>query len=145
MKIWQLLGYLGLLPFIIFLWFFDNVTSYISVTPQQGFIFYSAIILSFLAGSLWQKHNSARAVKLQIISNAFCLYAFACLFTSINIALLLLPLGYLILMQVEYLLCHNHHPSSSPEKDIPAHYFMMRFILTITVSIFHGIAYTLWF
>jgi hypothetical protein len=143
MKTWQLLGYLGLIPFIFFLCLFDNPTQYLPVTPQQAFVFYSVTILSFLAGALWRKDNSLLSKKLQIISNSFCLYAFTCLLLPLHIAIPLLPLGYLLMLRTEYLLllqdeylcCHKQQGMRARE------YFTMRLILTVLVSSLHGIAF----
>jgi hypothetical protein len=78
MKTWQWLGYLGLLPFLACLWSATFASNSLLDNPQQAFIFYSAIILSFLSGSLWRKDTSALNVKSQMWSNIFCIYAYYC-------------------------------------------------------------------
>jgi hypothetical protein len=147
MKVWQLLGYLGLIPFILFLWLFDNHIQDLPIKPQQAFVFYSATILSFVAGSLWRRDNSLSSKKLQLISNAFCLYAFTCLLLPLYMALLLLPLGYLLILSAEYiLLLQEEHLDFDKEKDILIkHYFTMRFILTMIVSLLHAVAFICFF
>lgn len=124
--VWRGLGYLGLLPFIGCLWLFEYLPQLadvnflqpylntLAVNPQQAFIFYSAIILSFMAGSLWKKDtynantheskiNSSSSNKaLSVISNLICLFAFTCLFLSIFYSLILLPLSYLCVLFIEY-------------------------------------------
>jgi len=143
MKTWQWLGYLGLFPFLACLWLFemsfDGSANNLLFNPQQGFVFYSAIILSFLAGVLWRKEPGGEHSKAQIISNIFCLYAYLCLFLPSFYALIFLPFGYLSLFLAEYLLYNN-------KQDVFTNpYFIMRFRLTLLVSLLHGIAVISWF
>lgn len=139
MKTWQLLGYLGLIPFLVCLWLFEYPSNNLLFDPQQAFIFYSAIILSFLAGSLWQKNTLTKHSTINIISNIYCLYAYFCLFLPLIYALIILPIGYLSLFVVEHTLCSKkEHPYTKP-------YFMMRLVLTLLVSLFHGFAFISWF
>jgi len=156
MKTWQWLGYLGLIPFLACLWLFemsfDGSANNLLFNPQQGFVFYSAIILSFLAGVLWRKESGSFLAgvlwrkesgsehsKAQIISNIFCLYAYLCLFLPGFYALIFLPFGYLSLFLAEYLLCNNKQDAFTNP------YFIMRFRLTLLVSVLHGIALISWF
>ena len=138
MKTWQWLGYLGLLPFVICLWLFEQEQAILAIEPQTAFVFYSAIILSFLAGSLWHKDATNTQSKTQIISNLFCLYAFACLFFPLYFSLFLLPAGYLGLLVFEYCCCHQKDKSYSKA------YFIMRLILTSLVCLLHIGAFVLW-
>lgn len=136
---WQWLGYLGLTPFLACLWLFESPSNNLFFNPQQAFLFYSAIILSFLAGALWRKDSfSAHSTSL-IVSNVFCVYACICLFLPVFYALLFLALGYLTLLLAEYLLCNNK------ENAFTKPYFIMRFILTLFVNVFHGVALISWF
>lgn len=143
MKTWQWLGYLGLIPFLACLWLFeisfDSSERYLLFNPQQGFVFYSAIILSFLAGVLWRKESGDAHSTAQIISNIFCLYAYFCLFLPGFYALIFLPFGYLSLFLAEYLLCNNKQDA------LISPYFIMRFRLTLLVSLLHGVALISWF
>jgi hypothetical protein len=134
MKIWQLLGYLGLTPFIICLFFPQLITSLWGISPEQGFIFYSVIILSFLSGTLWKKDTLAPNARSQISSNAFCLFAYLCLFYPLSFSLIVLPFGYLGLLITEYLLCHNKEHAFSYQ------YLTMRILLTLFICLLHGIA-----
>ena len=70
MKTWQTLGYLGLLPFFICLMVGVVIKGFES-EAQKIFIFYSAIILSFISGSLWTVMDKSAKAKQQIISNIF--------------------------------------------------------------------------
>jgi hypothetical protein len=159
MKTWHWLGYLGLAPFVACLWLAAFPLDNSPVNPQQGFIFYSAIILSFISGTLWQKDNknlnanqeskSQTFEELgshrwdysskQIISNVFCLFAFVCLFLPLFYGLLILPLGYLALLLAEYRLYHDN------DQTFTKSYFKMRLTLTILVISLHCIALLTWF
>lgn len=140
----KILGYLGLVPFVFFLWAVEVTTHNIEhplaiIEPQQGFLFYSAIILSFLAGTLWKKDASLDNSASQILSNIFCLIAFTCLFIPLIYALTLLSSAYLCLLWAEYLLCYKQQPSFTRS------YFSMRLRLTIIVIALHGTALVAWF
>jgi hypothetical protein len=143
MKIWQWLGYLGLIPFAACLWLFeisiDSAANNLYFNPQQAFIFYSAIILSFLAGALWRKDTLTPHILTQIISNFLCLYAFTCLFMPIFYALIFLPLGYFSLFFVEYFLCNNKEDAYTTS------YYSMRLRLTVLVIFFHATALISWY
>lgn len=135
MKIWQWLGYLGLAPFVIWLFFPWLITNRWNISPEQGFIFYSVIILSFLSGTLWKKDTLAPNTRSQLASNAFCLFAYLCLFIPFNFSIILLPFGYLGLLITEYSLCHNKEQAFSSQ------YFKMRIFLTLFISLLHSIAF----
>lgn len=143
MKIWQWLGYLGLIPFAACLWLYqisiDSAANNLLFNPQQAFIFYSAIILSFLAGTLWRKDTLNLHIATQIISNLLCLYAFVCLFIPIFYALIFLPLGYFSLLLAEYMLCNNKETAYTKS------YFSMRLRLTVSVIFLHSMAIMFWF
>ena len=90
MKTWKLLGYLGLIPFIICLIVVESYPHNSLFNSQQVFHFYSAIILSFLAGTLWKKDSHHSQSNGLIVSNVLCLYAFSCLFYPLYYALIFL-------------------------------------------------------
>jgi hypothetical protein len=139
MKTWQGLGYLGLIPFVAFLWLFEVSPSFNLLNPQQAFIYYSVIILSFLAGATWKKDTLETHHVSQIISNVFCLYAFMCLFIPFFYALIFLPIGYLGLLSAEFFLWID------ADKSFTKAYSKMRIILTMTVIGLHVVALVLWF
>lgn len=143
MKTWQWLGYLGIIPFVACLWLFeiytDGAAHNLPFNPQQAFIFYSVIILSFLAGTLWRKDTLTPHIATQIISNFLCLYAFFCLFIPIFYASIFLPIGYFSLFFVEYFLCNNQEDAYTTS------YYSMRLRLTVLVIFFHATALMLWF
>jgi len=134
-----MLGYMGLLPFIICLSLVQFIGSPSILDPQAGFVIYSAIILSFLSGTLWRKASYPSHPALQITSNIFCLFACLCLLLPVFYGLLLLPLGYLTLLLTEYHLCMNK------DKNFTRIYFNLRLILTLTVCSLHALAIMLWF
>jgi len=128
MKTYKILGYAGLLPFLCCLVLLQSPQPYLVVEPSQAFTFYSAVILSFIAGTLWRKDNVTNK-RAQIISNVICLYVFVCLFLPKLAALIFLSFGYLLLFIAEYLLCNTKDDADTQE------YLKMRFSLTIIVSL----------
>jgi hypothetical protein len=138
MKSWQLLGYLGLLPFIVSLYLSVESLSW-SITAKQAFIAYSAIIVSFIAGTIWRNNDNTSHIKQQIISNAFSLLAFIALFTDPKIALIILICSFLCLYIYE-----TELTKLTTEGKKVSGYMVMRFWLTLIVVSLHIIAYFLW-
>lgn len=136
MRIKQYLGYLGLVPFIMTFALNDYVEKYLSIPVEKVFIFYSAIILSFIAGTLWRKDTSKVNIKLQLFSNLFSLLAFFTLLLPSHIALLALAKIYLL-----SLLCEYHFDHGDPEN---YDYLQMRMHLTALVITMHIIAFVVW-
>jgi heme/copper-type cytochrome/quinol oxidase subunit 2 len=139
MKSWQLLGYLGLLPFITSLYLSVESVSWV-ITAKQDFVAYSAIIVSFIAGSIWRKDDKHTHTKQQIISNSFSLLAFISLLTYTNIALIILSFSFLFLYVYERDLA-----KCSTDENRTSEYMAMRFWLTLIVISMHITAYILWF
>jgi uncharacterized membrane protein HdeD (DUF308 family) len=133
MKSWQLLGYLGLLPFIACLYLSIESVNWCT-TGKQAFIAYSAIIVSFIAGSVWRKD-----IKQQIISNIFSLIAFITLLIEPKMALIILAFSFSFLFIYEKKLT-----KFKTEDNRSNEYMRMRFWLTSIVVLFHIIAYILW-
>ena len=92
-----------------------------------------------MSGTLWQKKASKRQVKLQVLSNIFCLIAFACLLLPAFYALIILPIAYVGLLLAEYLLCFQQQIT------LTASYIKMRLILTLLVVLSHISALQLWY
>lgn len=144
-KISTYLGYLGLLPFYMCLLLSQIVNNEqlephsLIVSIQQAFVFYSAIILSFMSGTLWQKETSKKQVKLQLLSNVLCLIAFACLLMPVFYALIILPIAYAGLLLTEHLLRFQQQIT------LTASYIKMRLILTLLVVLSHVAALLLWY
>jgi len=139
MKSWQLLGYLGLLPFIVSLYLSIESVSW-SITAKQAFIAYSAIIVSFIAGTIWRKNDNSMQIKQQIISNAFSLLAFTALLTHPKAALIILTCSFLFLYIYE-----KELNKCTVEDKRTSGYMVMRLWLTLIVSSLHITAYFLWF
>ena len=144
-KISTYLGYLGLLPFYICLLLSQIVNNEqlephsLIVSIQQAFVFYSAIILSFMSGTLWQKETSKKQLKLQLLSNVLCLIAFACLLMPVFYTLIILPITYAGLLLTEYRLRFQQQIT------LTASYIKMRLILTLLVVLSHITALLLWY
>jgi len=136
MKLCKVLGYLGLIPFIACL-YLSSETTFFGIHTIQAFVAYSAIILSFIAGTIWQRDADVYQDKRHIISNIFSLIAFASLLVVHQVALILLALSFMFLFVYEN--------SLSKKSKLPTDYMNMRFWLTQIVVLFHVIAYLLWF
>lgn len=134
----KILGYLGLIPFMICLLLSLLNLSFYNIEPHTVFIYYSVAILSFLSGSLWHCGQQSNHTMAIILSNIICLFAFACLLLPVNNSLLALPFGYFILLLTEQTIAKKLAWYTSS-------YLSMRIILTLIVSGFHVIAYYLWF
>jgi heme/copper-type cytochrome/quinol oxidase subunit 2 len=138
MKTWKILGYLGLIPFAVF-FYYGSEQSLFVINSKFSFIGYSAIILSFIAGSLWRESSIYRNSQTQIISNLVSLIAFVCLLVNISTSLIVLPITYSFIF-VYQLKLYNQ----STEKEFSSEYMTMRFWLTLVVIIFHLLAFNLW-
>ena len=135
MKTWQLLGYLGLIPFILCI-LFPTELARIGLNNQQVFIAYSAVILSFVAGTLWRVEDHVNHKTHQVVSNIFSLVAFSSLLVDLYIATITLSISYLLLFLYEY-------KSTKPDnlQSLRPHYMTMRFRLTLIVVSLHIFAF----
>ncbi len=136
MRTKNFLGYLGLVPFILTFAFAAHIDEQLNIPAVKVFIFYSAIILSFIAGTLWRKLNDKASIELQILSNIFSLLAFLTLFLPDYIALAILAKVYMLA-----LLCEYHFDHSDP-KNHP--YLHLRMHLTALVVVLHILAFMIW-
>ncbi|MEH6451436.1 MAG: DUF3429 domain-containing protein [Psychromonas sp.] len=146
MKITKQLGFMGLIPFIGSLVLslqnisVDNINlpnMAWQVDGQFLFIAYSAVILSFMAGTLWQANQSEKKVKQNIISNVFSLFAFFALLTPTLIAVVILAFNYLVLFLYESRYVDKQDNISAP-------YMKMRLQLTLVVVSLHIAAFIFW-
>tara|TARA_R110000744_G_scaffold133033_1_gene241353 strand:+ start:300 stop:707 length:408 start_codon:yes stop_codon:yes gene_type:complete len=131
----QYLGYLGVAPFGLTLLFEKTTTEIFNTSSIQVFIFYSAIILSFIAGTLWRKENDTLSIKLQLASNLFSLLAFFALLMPEKMALMVLSASYLVVLCFEYYI-------EQARQENP-HYLAMRLQLTVIVVLLHAFAFIL--
>lgn len=136
MQIKYCLGYLGLIPFILPLIFGTTIENTLEISPLQVFIFYSAIIISFIAGTLWRKSTDNISVNLQIFSNIFSLFAFFALLLPNNIALIVLAKIYLLILLCEYHFDHSDRKNHD--------YLKMRIRLTSLVVLLHIAGFLIW-
>lgn len=103
------LGYAGLLPFAVALLAAVTDVFDLPVSPQKIFVSYSAVILSFLCGSLWGRLLAAQltltVVILLLLTNVFALTAWVSLLSvnwRLEFSLGLLVLGYALVLATEY-------------------------------------------
>ncbi|MFT5851593.1 MAG: hypothetical protein ACI87J_001566 [Colwellia sp.] len=136
MKAWKILGYLGLLPFIISL-YLSTEKLFFGISTKHVFIAYSAVILSFIAGTLWRRDSQTYLDKQNIISNLFSLLAFTSLLLDQKIALIILGVSFMLLFFYE--------KSLGKQSKLLTDYMNMRFWLTLIVALLHITAYSLWF
>ncbi|MCG9731444.1 DUF3429 domain-containing protein [Shewanella sp. Isolate13] len=131
-QVWRRLGYAGLLPFII-----ATIMSLVGWSlpwfePEFAFVSYSAIILSFLAGTLWGQVlylHAANLANLLILSNLYALLAWLALMIDQTMAaLVILAFGYFSLLGVE------KNFQNLPVKD---EYQQMRTVLTSVALLTH--------
>ena len=135
MSTWKLLGYAGLTPFIgclVLSVYIDNL----GVDSRQIFIAYSAVILSFIAGSLWRISDN-KYKNSQLISNIFSLIAFTALCIDDLEGLIILATSYPLILFYEVKLRFN-----SPRERI---YLVLRCTLTLLVFVFHIIGIYMWY
>lgn len=136
------LGIAGLLPFIATLLaaLSETFVSVINlpIEPKKIFIFYSAVILSFLCGALWarllSRDFSLRIAYLLVLANIFALAAWVSLLVDSEDLVLSLPLlilCYLILIYFEYTNVELLYENVYPE------YLKLRIGLTFSVIIMH--------
>ncbi|TLU65130.1 DUF3429 domain-containing protein [Thalassotalea litorea] len=147
MPTYKRLGYAGLLPFVAGVSLFAFDVKVFTLTGDTLFILYSAVILSFLAGTLWAnslKNNGEAIYDRELItSNLISLTAFVSLMMNSS-------LTAVTLLLVAYLLIFKHEATLENYAEIYPDYFSMRKRLTLVVSglhlllaaliLFHGLA-----
>ncbi|QFI37647.1 DUF3429 domain-containing protein [Moritella marina ATCC 15381] len=138
MRTSQTLGYMGLIPFIAILYVSINNMG-LPLDAKQVFIAYSAIILSFVAGTLWQTSEERKHDRRKIVSNIFCLFAFLSLLVNQHLALMILVVNYILLFLYESKLAKLNQ---GHDRNIA--YMTMRLRLTSIIVLLHGYAYYLW-
>lgn len=98
----QILGLLGALPFICFAF---GLPIPFGLSAVESFIKYSAIILAFMAGTLWHRTELGQHVATDIFSNIIAVAAFIFLLLPMlpQLVLAALSLLFLILLVWEWL------------------------------------------
>lgn len=100
--VWLLLGWSGILPFVIFMSLSLLLPSSSSWSPEYLFVVYSACILSFLSGSIWLTDSQKHWNSPTLYSNALTLLAFVCVVLNNSWSLALLIAGYASVLAVEF-------------------------------------------
>lgn len=132
------LGFLGLIPFFASLYWVITQQTPLDYNPAFLFLSYSAIILSFLAGTLWgrsiQLDQTPTGSLLLIISNGAAIVAWCSLLLGFEFyvaTLILLMAGFSALLAIEYRGYDTYFEGTEP------YYMQMRFTLTTIVLITH--------
>ncbi|MFT6916808.1 MAG: hypothetical protein ACJAWL_003151 [Motiliproteus sp.] len=151
----SLLGYLGVLPFVLLTGLIVNghfsgqgvqSASLFGLQVFSMFTAYSAVILSFLSGALWERSRLAESkgltasvtTSLILFSNVIALTSWVCLLLisvapiMTLVALCLLMAGFLSLLWVE-------HSSGKTRLTSNGSYGAMRLRITITVVLLHAL------
>jgi len=153
----SLLGDLGLVPFILLAGLMAHAyfigpglpaASLFGLDAAKGFIAYSAVILSFLSGALWERSRLAESDGLTglpkaalLFSNIVTLSAWACLLLSNGSPMMqvyavgLLLLGFLALLWVERQTGGLYTRSESRGSS----YWSMRLRITLLVVLLHAL------
>jgi len=103
------LAWFGVLPFLIAILMVAFESTLFSVSGEQMFVTYSAIILTFMAGTLWgqcsHKSDTSNATPI-VVSNIWAIIAWLCVIliqvneALLSVVILLLALGFVhILIQ----------------------------------------------
>jgi hypothetical protein len=132
-NMWQWLGFAGLLPFMTLSLLAFNHSLLAPEFTMQAFVSYSAVILSFVAGTLWGKAViltlDDNIAKLLIISNVVALGCWIALLTPFELsALILLASGYLYLLYIEF---------KAKQLSTTTSYLTLRTILTSVAVLCH--------
>lgn len=138
--VFNLLGYLGLLPFVFGAWLAITRTSLLSLPPRLVFVSYSAIILSFLGGVLWGRSlslgESLRRQGLLVGSNVIALLSWLSLLASAgysDLILIALMTGYGLTLLAESAIRQADEPL------LVDYYRGMRRVLTVLVVAIHAV------
>ena len=132
------LTWLGVAPFVIALVCAGREQSVLGIAGGQIFITYSVVICCFMAGTLWGQaiyaDDQRHRIRKLLSSNAIALCVFATLLVASDERqmLVILSLGYLFALAVEYW-------SVGALRAKP--YLTMRAGVTLVVIFLHGLAW----
>ncbi|MBJ7549740.1 DUF3429 domain-containing protein [Marinomonas ostreistagni] len=131
----KVLGYLGLIPFVVstLTYLFDFY--HYSFHAQTAFIAYSAVILSFLSGAIWgqviEQAPQSKGKALLIGSNVIAIAGWlGLIIEQPHLSLLLLLGGYISIFWLEVRWLKAMRPDQS-------YYPNLRFFLTVLVCAMH--------
>lgn len=139
----KLLAYLGLIPFLVAIFlneFYSQEYTAFGLnlpSPQFMFVAYSAVILSFLSGTLWKRDLKPTSKSVQLYSNLFSILAFVSVMIPIKVALIVLPVAYLLLLITEQNQLSNQAAKNG--------YLQLRYRITLAVIFLHPTAFFFWF
>ena len=132
------LGFLGLIPFAASIYWVLAGITFIDYDPKFLFLSYSAIILSFLGGTLWgrsiQLDESPTGNLLLFLSNGAAIIAWVSLLLGFEyyiLTLTILMVGYAALLIIEY------RGYQTFFTDVEPAYMQMRLTLTSLVLAAH--------
>lgn len=130
-----LLASLGIIPFALSTYLSWSNTAFFGLSGLEFFITYSAIILSFMSGTLWGQriHKDINSLSKYVLlsSNAISLGAWLSLLIDVPVlSIALLFLGFISIFWVEA-------KSLKQSESADARYLNMRFALTIIVCVLH--------
>ncbi|WP_299732934.1 DUF3429 domain-containing protein [uncultured Endozoicomonas sp.] len=136
------LAWLGVLPFILSILLVLSGLSLGEYSGSQIFTFYSVVISSFMAGTLWGQALRSQAGQHRninlVISNFVALTAFfALVFLAVGPLLLIMACCFSIIAATERfipLVCYDA---------IPEYYLQLRYRVTTVVIILHLILFSL--
>ena len=95
------LAYLGVIPFAVFL-FMSIFPEFVKIEGGLTlFVYYSVIIVNFVAGSLWHLKGQWLGLPIALNTNIVSLLSFLCLLLPIDISLALLMFSFSILLLME--------------------------------------------
>ena len=134
------LGYAGLIPFWAAAWAMLGDRTLFQLSPALIFLTYSAIILSFLGGTLWGKARELAdgflSAGLLLLSNVLALSAWLMLLlgeTFMVPGLLIALIGYAILCAVEWV------STSQVLGGVGESYLRFRLTLSSVVCLAHAV------
>jgi|GEM_PF-2020816 len=129
-KVMAVLGYAGLIPFVLCVLAAFFELTFLDLQPGIVFCTYSVVIVTFLSGTIWGKSLYCDDNKLFYLlsSNLFTLIAWVCLLTAhLLIALLVLALCFVALLFIE----------ARQPNVMGRYYIVMRISLTSIVVVLH--------
>ncbi|QOL25130.1 DUF3429 domain-containing protein [Thalassotalea sp. LPB0316] len=129
MLIKRILGYLGLLPFLISLAVITQQPDFSLIDGAESFIIYSIVIASFLSGVLWLPNQNCQ--RIDITSNVITVAAFSCFFFPTLLAAIALIIIYIALWRYE------RHLVASEQITRRESYLSLRTQLTFFVVTLH--------
>ena len=99
--VWLILGWSGVLPFLLLLLLAQWPTLAQEWSIEFVFIVYSGCILSFLSGSIWLTEHNVNWQGPTVYSNIITLLAFIAVVINETASIWMLSVGYLFILLLE--------------------------------------------